>query len=127
MEAEAQQANGGQVTVVDEPDVGQGPIVVEEIDRLKAENLNLKMFNLTSRETILQQQIADLQSRQLPALRSERDALNEKMMELRKGLEEKYGISLQTHQIRAEDGVVIPRAGQQTASSLLQKLQQVPR
>jgi hypothetical protein len=85
------------------------PVVVDEVDRLRAENLNLQLINLVNRETILQQQVADMQNRQLPELHRERQVINDKMTAMRVDLEQKYGINLNTHHIRPDDGLVIPR------------------
>lgn len=87
----------------------QGPVIVSELDRLKAENLNLKLLNLINRETLLQHQLTDLQSRQLPDLQRERGAINELMLAMRLDIERRYGISLTTHHIKPDDGQVIPR------------------
>lgn len=80
------------------------PIVVDEVDRLKAENLNLKLITLVNRETILQQQMTDIQN--------QRTKMQQEMYAMRQVLQEKYGINLTTHHIRPEDGVVIPRPQQ---------------
>lgn len=79
-------------------------LIVEEVDRLRAENLNLKLLQIVNRETILQQQLNELQR--------ERTAHQERMQAMREMLESKYGINLTTHHIRPEDGVVIPRPKQ---------------
>lgn len=108
-----------------EPEVPQGPVVVSEVDRLKAENLNLKLLNLINKETILQQQIADLQNRQLPELQRERQAMNEQMAMMRVDIEQRYKINLTTHHIKPDDGTVIPRnpGMNPQAVAALQKMQ----
>lgn len=84
-----------------EPQAPPAPVVVAEVDRLKAENINLKLLGNINKETILQHQLNDLQR--------ERQELNAKMAELRREIEVKYGINLTTHHIMPDNGVVVPR------------------
>jgi len=69
---------------------------VEEIDRLRAENLQLKVLQINT---------------QLEALQQRRHALLVEMENLQGILEAKYHIDLRTHQIRSEDGVIVPING----------------
>lgn len=86
-----------------EPPVAQvKPIIVSELDRLKAENLNLRLLNLVNRESVLQQQLTEIQN--------ERLLIAQQMGAMRKDMEERYGVNLSTHHIRPGDGLVIPRA-----------------
>jgi hypothetical protein len=77
------------------------PIQVEEVDRLKAENLNLKLLACVNRETILQQQLNELGK--------ERQLYNEHMQAMQATIEEKYGINLRTHHILPDSGMVVSR------------------
>lgn len=101
-------------------ETGPEGVVVEELDRLKAENLNLRLMGVVNRETILQQQLNELGK--------ERQELNVKMETMRKEIEAAYGINLQTHHINPDNGVVIPRnpAGgvSPQAVAAMQRLQQ---
>jgi len=104
-----------------EPMLPAGPIQVEEVDRLKAENLNLKLLACVNRETILQQQLNELGK--------ERQAYNEQMQIMQAEIEAKYGINLRTHTIQSDSGMVVPRNPQpgmdpRMAAMLQQQLQQ---
>jgi hypothetical protein len=85
------------------------PVVVAEVDRLRAEVLSLKHMNVSNRETILQQQIVQL-SQQIKDVQLEKNQLNIQLMTLRRDLEAKYGIDLTT-QVVMPDGSVRPRGG----------------
>jgi hypothetical protein len=93
-------------------------VIVEEVDRLRAENVHLKLMTLVHRETVLTQQMADIENRLLPDIQREREGLNAKMAEIRTAIEQKYGISLQTHIIRPGDGMVIQRNPAQSQSPI---------
>lgn len=77
------------------------PIQVSEADRLQAENLNLRLLNCVNRETILQLQLNELSK--------ERQGYNERMQQMQHEIETKYGISLRTHHILPDSGMVVPR------------------
>lgn len=85
-----------------------GPVVVLEVDRLKAENLNLKLLNSMNQEAIVQGRIKDLQG-QLNEINGQRAELTAQMQAMRVDVEAKYGINLATHVIQPESGVVTPR------------------
>lgn len=84
------------------------PLMLETADRLKTENLNLKLVNSTNRETILQHQITELH-RQMQDVRQERATYTEQAVALRAELEKKYGFSFSTHQLDLESGIIRPR------------------
>lgn len=102
-----------------------GPLYIDEVDRLKAENLNLKVARAVDQETILRQQIADMQTNKLPQLQRNREELTQQMGQMRRELELKYNINLSTHTIRHDDGLVMPRDPAITpqAAGLLKNLQ----
>lgn len=102
-----------------------GPLYIDEVDRLRAENLNLKVARAVDQETILRQQIADMQANKLPQLQRSREELTQQMGHMRRELELKYGINLTTHTIRHDDGLVMPRDPAMTAQAagLLKNLQ----
>jgi hypothetical protein len=79
------------------------PIHVSEVDRLRAENINLRLLNAVNKETIAQQ--AAQQAGQA------RMAANQATLDVRTELEQKYGIDLQTHLIDETTGEVRPRNG----------------
>lgn len=85
-----------------------GPIVVDEVDRLKAENYNLKLLNVMNREAVAQGNIKELQG-SIKELHGQRSELMAQMQALRVDLEARYGIDLNTHHIVPESGVVMPR------------------
>lgn len=92
------------------------PIVVSETDRLKAENINLRLMTSTQRESLLQNELNELERRineaqaQLLSVGAERQACAERVNNFRDELGLKYGIDFTVNIIRSEDGVVIPRA-----------------
>jgi len=100
------------------PPAPPAQIIVEEADRLRAENLNLKIMAVINRETILQMQLNDLGK--------ERAAFNEQMNEMRSSLEQKYGVNLATHHIQPDTGVVTSRMPQGGMNpQMMQQLQQM--
>ena len=94
----------------EENDSAPKHIHVEREDRLIAENLNLKLVAAVSRETILQMQLNEATK--------ERMQRTQDLQQGKQGLEAKYGISLATHTIREEDGLVVPRTAGQGAHKL---------
>jgi hypothetical protein len=78
-----------------------GPIVVTLNDRQRAEILNL-------RKLVASQQLALIQAQLNDAVRRN-DEITRELLNLRAELEQKYGINLQTHDIRQSDGIVIPK------------------
>ena len=83
------------------PEAPRAPVQVEEVDRLRAENLNLKLIGCVNRETILQQQLNELGK--------ERQSLNELMQVMQVEVEQKYNINLRSHHILPDSGMVVPR------------------
>lgn len=69
-------------------------------DRLRAENLQLKLMNLSLQEKLL---IAKLNS-----LQQEKSGLQEQYMQLQKELETKYEVDLNKTEIKAGDGSFVP-------------------
>jgi hypothetical protein len=93
------------------------PVMVELVDRLLAENANLRLMNAVDKETILQLQMNDASR-----LRKEAEG---KLNEVRVSLEERYNINLATHEIREGDGIVVPRGvNPQILKALLGRVQQ---
>lgn len=76
-------------------------IFVSREDRLEAENLHLRVMKVAY-------EIKDLQT-QLETKRKEIEEHQKKILAIRKTLEEKYSINLTTHEVREEDGAVVPR------------------
>jgi len=79
----------------------EGPIALDETDRLKAENVNLRLLNAVNRETLAQHALQE-------AGRQRQEA-NQKVMVMRAEIEKKYEIDLRTHQIDETTGAVTPR------------------
>lgn len=84
------------------------PLKVEETDRVKMENLMLKVITATNQETIAQQkiQMAQIEVGEAARLRKE---YAQKLEDFKKELEKKYNVDLTKNQIREEDGLVVPR------------------
>lgn len=76
------------------------PKKMEPGDRLRAENLQLKILNLTYQEEVLESR--------LEMLRKDRSALQRKYVELKKQLEQKYNVNLSTSEVRPSDGAIVP-------------------
>lgn len=74
--------------------------VMEAEDRLRSENLQLKIMNMGLQEEGL--------LRQLAALRSDRSELQQEYIALRRELEKKYDIDLSKVEVRAGDGALVP-------------------
>jgi hypothetical protein len=91
-------------TEPEETKEAEGPVVVSEVDRLRAENINLRLLNAVNRETLAQKAAQD-------AGRARAEA-NQATLAIRTELEKKYGVNLQTHQIDENTGEVRPRQGQ---------------
>lgn len=93
------------------PEIPEEPkqIIVEENDRLRAELLATKHLNMTHQITIMQMQLNNLQ-------RATQELLDQIGMQQGQ-LEGKYGINLQTHQIMASSGLVVPRPGTHPGST----------
>jgi len=102
------------------------PIVVEEVDRLKAENAHLRAMSSVQQETIAQQKIneANHALTQASQVRAQR---TQELQLVRKEIEEKYNIDLDQVQVREGDGVVIPRPQQQVPPQVLQRIQEAQR
>jgi len=71
---------------------------VDAVDRLAAENLHLRIINLNQEERLLLQQLG--------AKQQERTVVQQKLLELRGHIEQKYSVDLTTHEIRETDGLV---------------------
>lgn len=78
-----------------------GPVTIETGDRLRAENLQLKLMNLALREKNIQAELA--------VLRKEQSRLQTEYLQMQKDLEEKYGIDLNTSMVNSDDGTVRPK------------------
>ena len=96
------------------------PTIVSENDRLKAEVLSLKHLNAVNRETILQQQMVQLQQQMKEAQREKQD-YTDQLTAMRKELEARYHISLVTHTIMP-NGLVVPRSEMPKVTPSLQQL-----
>lgn len=70
-------------------------------DRLEAENLHLRVLNLAHELTSLQNEIN--------VKRGRINELQKQILARRSEIEKKYNIDLNTHEIRDEDGAVLPR------------------
>ena len=73
-------------------------IHVSAEDRLRAENLHLKVINLNHEEQLLLQQLTGKQQ--------ERAAIQQQLGALKEEIEKKYSVNLTTHEIRETDGQV---------------------
>jgi len=84
-------------------DVPKGPVFVTEVDRLKAENINLRLLDATNRETIAHLALQE-------ATRNKQIA-NDAVMVMRGKLEEEYEVDFNTHLIDEVTGEVKVRPG----------------
>jgi hypothetical protein len=80
-----------------------GPVVVSKEDRIEAENLHLRVL-------LCNHEIQELH-RMVQAKTLQVQGLNAQIQEKRAELEKKYGIDLNTCDIRENDGVVVPKGG----------------
>ena len=94
------------------------PIIVDELDRAKAENLHLKAL-------IAAYKLKSLQDDALKA-QQEMASFQEQILQSQSDLSTKYGINLQTHEIRGDDGMVVPRGGNGNFGALMQRLAAQP-
>lgn len=84
-------------------DVPKGPVFVTEVDRLKAENINLRLLDATNRETIAHLALQE-------ATRNKQVA-NDAVMAMRAVLEKQYEVDFRTHLIDEVTGEVKLRPG----------------
>lgn len=92
--------------VVDEPLEPQpappAPVqFVSEEDRLRAENINLRLMNATQRETLIQHE--------LNAAIAVRNECSAAVQGYREALSQKYNIDFDQYIIQSENGMIIPR------------------
>ena len=74
---------------------------IEREDLLEAENLQLRVMNLSLQEqTILEQ---------LSQMRGERNSLQKKLLDHRDYVSQKYDIDFEKFEIRSSDGAVLPK------------------
>lgn len=88
--------------VVEQIPVEKGPIFISREDRLEAENLHLRAIMLAQKEAMAQMQVLNIQKERLEAQAA--------LMKLQAQISKKYMVNLATHEIRSEDGLVVPRA-----------------
>jgi hypothetical protein len=81
------------------PEQGKYQIMDAE-DRLRSENLQLKLMNMGLQE--------EGKLRELAKLRADRAEVQQQFIKLRKELEKKYDVNLSTVEVRAGDGAIIP-------------------
>ena len=75
--------------------------IMEPEDRLRAENIQLKLMNLDLQEESL--------ARQVRQLREDRSMLQKRYRDLRAELEKKYDVDLGKSEVRASDGAIVPQ------------------
>lgn len=92
------QQQGGQVAEAPEADE---PVIVSELDRVKAENLHLKLL-------ITAYKVKDAQQ-ELQRYSTEQRVMQTAIVECQAEIAEKYSIDLTTHEIQGDTGEVIPR------------------
>lgn len=85
-------------------DVGAqtAPVQLSLEDRLIAENLHLRLMNVSMQEQNLTQEIS--------RMRTEREELQRKLLVHRDEVAKKYGIDFEKSEIRAGDGMVVARS-----------------
>ena len=83
----------------------EASIVVSELDRVKAENLHLRLL-------IAAYKVKDAQTQYL-SYQEEQSELQAAIVQSRAELQEKYGIDLEIHEIRSDTGLVVPRGQSQ--------------
>lgn len=76
-------------------------IVINEVDRLKAENLQLRLMNLAHERSAVLQEL----QRKDAALHDQQTAFRAFQEEL----EKKYGVDFKTHEMDADTGIVRKR------------------
>jgi hypothetical protein len=92
-------------------------VFVSDLDRVKAENLHLKLM-------VTAYKVKDAQL-QLQKYREEQQEYQTEIAQTFADLQQKYNINLTTHEIRASDGAVIPRdQGRLDFSALMQRIAQ---
>jgi len=87
---------------VEQASTEKAPVFISKEDRLEAENLHLRAIMLAQKETMIQMQVLSIQKQRLEAQAA--------LLKLQEQLAKKYGVDLNTHEVRSEDGAVIPRA-----------------
>lgn len=86
----------------------EAPGVVSEIDRLRAENINLRLLNAVKDENLAQQALNNAQ-RALQEAAKRRAEVTTALEALRNELAARYNINFATHQVREHDGQIVPR------------------
>ncbi len=81
--------------------------IMRDHDRLRAENLQLKLMNMALQEKELMGQLESVQATTV--------GLQKKYIELQAELSQKYGVDLVTSQVRSSDGAIIPRVSSGSA------------
>lgn len=79
----------------------EGPPVISVEDRLTAENLHLKLMNLSLHEQRIVNELTDV--------RAQRSVLQAQLIDTRRHLGEKYNVDFGKFDIRAEDGAIVPK------------------
>jgi hypothetical protein len=75
--------------------------IMEPGDRLRAENLQLKLMNMALQEKELRAKLESVQRAT--------GGLQQQYLALQSELGKKYGVDLITSQVRASDGAIVPR------------------
>ena len=83
-----------------QPAQGKKYQTMDAEDRLRSENLQLKLMNMGLQE--------EGKLRELAVLRADRADIQQQFIKLRKELEKKYNIDLSSVEVRAGDGALIP-------------------
>lgn len=78
-------------------------LIMETEDRLRAENLQLKLMNMALKEKEL--------LAQLELVRGTTMELQKQYLKLQIELSQKYGVDLTVAQVRSSDGAIVPRPG----------------
>lgn len=92
--AKAQKGNDGAPTK-------EAPVAIEEVDRLKMENIELRLRNLSLQHDQLQHDIGMCRAQMTKAVQ-EQEILREQM-------QAKYKVDFSKFQVRAGDGVLVPK------------------
>lgn len=101
--------NGGNGQTNELPTAGEFPAldpgaeypIMEPGDRLRAENLQLKLMNMALQEKELMSKLEGVQA----ATRN----LQKQYLALQRELGQKYKVDLTTSQVRSSDGAIVPR------------------
>lgn len=113
-QAQVKMQTQGQASTGKVAEKSDEPIVVSELDRAKAENLHLRALVAAYKVKACQDEYFKAQE--------ELKGYQEAIVGAQQELSQKYNINLQTHEIRGEDGVVVPRGQNADFANLMQSL-----